>query len=112
MRNARKIFTDVVEGRNCFTPVLDSYFLIPHGAIELSRDNQYGRRNLTESRFMEDVYGVTVVLDGKHRSDLGELFNSRKEAIAYIMTFKPTQRGYRERVDCYGTMRDRVEKLK
>ena len=100
--NASKTFTQVVKGRNMFTPRVLSYFKIPNGAIELSTVKSNQPKGLTSSRFMEDVYGVTVVVDNELDLDKSNIFNTYKEATSYIKTFNPTSEQYYERVNSYG----------
>lgn len=99
---AEKIFKSVVQGLNAFTPELVAYYRIEGGAIELSSSRTHGRKNLTASGFMEDVYGVTVVVDGEYKRTLSNLFQDYKDAVDYINTFNPTHKEHYVRYNAYG----------
>ena len=101
-KGAKDIFEGVVKGRNAFTPRALSWFKIKGGAIELSTVGSNIRRNITESKFMEDVYGVTVVEGGEYQSNKSKLFDTYSEAMEYINTFNPTQEQYYKRYNVYG----------
>ena len=109
--NTKNTFTTVVKGRNAFTPHVVAYYKISNGAIELSTTPNNQLQGLTKSRFMENVFGVSVVQNNKLVSEKSNVFNSEKEAKDYINTFNPTQMQFYERVDCYGTMVLRTNKL-
>lgn len=106
-----KTFTDVVEGKNSFTPRVLAYYKIEDGAIELSTVKSNQPRGITESGFMEDVYGVTVVVNGQRNSEKDKLCDSYQRAVDYINEFKPTQKQYYQRVNSYGDTQLMTEKL-
>lgn len=112
MRTAEKIFNSVVKGSNCFTPRLVAYYKIDdNSAIELSTVKSRQPKGLTQSGFMENVFGVTVVFNGSYNSDLSKLFDTEKDAIDYINTFNPIQKQYYERYNSYGDTKLVTEKI-
>ena len=109
--NAQKTFKDIVKGVNCFTPHLIAYYKIENGAIEFSTVKTNLRRGLTESGFLESVFGVTVVENELYIREKSNMFNSEKEALEYIKTFNPTQKEFYQRINCYGESQLITEKL-
>lgn len=105
MLDAITTFQNVVKGRNFFTPRVLGWYKIENGAIELSTVKSNQPRGITESGFMEDVYGVTVVLNGVYDSERSKIFDSFEEALGYTLAFRPTQLQYYKRIDAYGTTR-------
>lgn len=75
---AGRLFRSIVPHKNVFTPNIIEYFSIENGAVELSSGDVI---------FGEGIkYGVTIVKDGKHNTDLSKLFFDKTEAINYIKT--------------------------
>lgn len=72
-------FKKVVQGVNLFTPRILGYYEIENGVIELS----------TTKLGAPNIFGVTVVLNGGLNAGLSKLFNTEKDAVEYIDTFKP-----------------------
>lgn len=79
MRTANEIFTSVVKGSNFMTPNKISYHEIKNGAVELSSGKGFSGNTM---------YGVTVVQNSKHNSDLSECFYSEIKAMEYIDSLK------------------------
>ncbi len=96
---AQQLFTDIVKGRNFFTPVLVSYFKIDNGAIELSKSNSF-YTHISEGK---NIYGVTIVQYNRYLPNKSKVFGSSKDAMDYIKEFKPTVKQQYIRVDSYGT---------
>lgn len=74
-------FRAVMGGKNIFTPIILDYREIKGGVVEISRGKQ-------GDEFFGGKYGVTVVRDGEHMSDLSDLFESLTEALDYIKTLQ------------------------
>ena len=65
MRTANEIFRSVVKGTNFMTPNIISHHKIKGGAVELSSGKGFSGSTM---------YGVTVVKDNKHNTDLSKCF--------------------------------------
>ena len=79
--DVRSLFHKVFKGhKNGMTPNIVRYGTRGKYCYELSKGYFSG----------ETIYGVTVLEqdDGKHRTDLGGMFNGLKEANAVIKTLK------------------------
>ena len=71
-----RIFNSIIKSKNVMTPNILGYISIPNGIVELS-----------EGDFMKSkVFGVTVIKNNIHRSDLSKPFNDIDCAIIYIKT--------------------------
>ena len=106
--NAKELFEHYIQGRNAFTPRVIAWYKVPNGAIELSTNSSNQRKGLTESRFMEDVYGVTIVGFVNAKS---QLFDSKDEAMDFIMSLKPFEKVYYRRYNVYGDTKLMVTEL-
>ena len=72
-------FKKVVKGKNFMTPNVIGYYQIANGVAELSYGMGFNHRY---------VFGVTVVQNKKHNSELSDLFFDKKEAIEYIASLQ------------------------
>ncbi len=71
-----ELFRSIVNGKNFMTPHLLGYYSVTNGEAEL-----------TEGDFMgDDIYGVTVVLNNVHETELSKKCDSITEALNYIST--------------------------
>lgn len=69
-------FGKAVKGANVMTPTFVYFKRLPNGVVvELSTGTGV---------FGKMIWGVTVVYEGKHRTDLGDCFASKKSAEAWI----------------------------
>ncbi len=82
---ANIIFNEIFNGHSNFmTPNTIWRKMFDNYAIELSS----GQAIFQPER---DNYGVTVIKDNKHNTDLSDLFTSRKEAEDYILQLVTTE---------------------
>ena len=72
-------FRKVVKGRNVMTPDLVGYYRVEGGVAELSWGEGFDRK---------EIFGVTVVREGKHDHGASKMFYSEAAAREYIEELK------------------------
>jgi len=68
-------FTSVIKNKNAITSTVVSYYELDDGVIELS---------IGKGFYNKKIWGVTVVKEEKHRTDLSDCFSNFNEAMNYI----------------------------
>lgn len=72
------LFRSAVSGYNFFTPIFLGYTEIKGGVAEISKGKQpFASRT-------DEMYGVTVVVDGKKSLELSTCFDTYAEVVKYV----------------------------